>query len=157
MAERMGADLIVDPAEASPHSKWAEMGVAGTGTEQMIARQMGQSIKRAIIFECVGLPGVLASLIDGAPANAQIVVAGVCVEADTFEPYICIQKQIDLRFVIGYTRMEFAQTLSAIAEGQIEAERIITDAVGFADVADAFERLAKPVDQIKVVVESSLG
>src|ERR1700760_1594019 len=88
MAETLGADIVVDPAKESPHTKWTDMGVAATGAEQMMARMSGQTVKRAIIFECVGVPGVLNALMEAAPVGAQIVVAGVCMEPDTVEPYL---------------------------------------------------------------------
>jgi 2-desacetyl-2-hydroxyethyl bacteriochlorophyllide A dehydrogenase len=153
MAERMGADIVVDPAVESPHAKWSEMGVAATGLEQMMARMGGQTVKRAIIFECVGVPGVLQSLLDAAPSGAQIVVAGVCMTPDTIEPFIAITKQIDFRFVFGYTPEEFAATLGQIADGKIDVEPVITQAVGLDDVAAAFTALADPESQVKIVVE----
>jgi threonine dehydrogenase-like Zn-dependent dehydrogenase len=153
MAERMGADIVVDPAVESPHGKWSEMGVAATGLEQMMARMGGQTVKRAIIFECVGVPGVLQSLLDAAPNGAQIVVAGVCMTPDTIEPFIAITKQIDFRFVFGYTPEEFAATLGQIADGKIDVEPVITKAVGFDGVAAAFAALANPESQVKIVVE----
>jgi threonine dehydrogenase-like Zn-dependent dehydrogenase len=153
MAERLGADIIIDPAQESPHTKWADMGVAVTGMEQAFAQMSGQTVKRAIIFECVGVPGMLQKLMEACPAGSQIIVAGVCMEPDTVEPFMAISKQIDFRFVLGYTPEEFAQTLSDIAEGRIDVAPVITDAVGLSGVADAFQRLRDPESQVKIVVE----
>lgn len=153
MAERMGADLIIDPAKESPHTRWTGMGVAATGAEQMMARMAGQTPRRAIIFECVGVPGVLQALIEGCPPGSQIVVAGVCMQADQIEPAMAITKQLDFRFVLGYTPEEFAGTLSDIAEGRIDVAPVITSAVGLDGVAGAFKALADPEAQVKVVVE----
>jgi threonine dehydrogenase-like Zn-dependent dehydrogenase len=153
MAERLGADRVVDPAQESPHTKWADMGVASSSLEQTLARMAGQTVKRAIIFECVGAPGVLQGLIEGAPAGAQIVVAGVCMTPDVIEPLIAITKQIDLRFVYAYTPEEFAEVLRQIAEGVIDVEPVITDTVGLEGVAAAFEALGDPESQVKILVE----
>ena len=157
MAERMGADIIVDPAVESPHQKWADMGVAATGLEQMMARMAGQVPRRAIIFECVGVPGVLQALIEAAPPGAQIIVAGVCMQADRIEPAMAITKQLDFRFVLGYAPEEFAGTLADIAEGRIDVAPVITSAVGLDGVAGAFAALADPEAQVKIVVEPALG
>jgi threonine dehydrogenase-like Zn-dependent dehydrogenase len=153
MAERMGADIIVDPAVESPHAKWADMGVPLTSVEQSVAQMIGIGARRAIIFECVGVPGMLAKLMEACPAGSQIIVAGVCMQPDTIEPFIAISKQIDFRFVLGYTPDEFAKTLSDIAEGRIDVAPVITDAVGLSGVADAFQRLSDPESQVKIVVE----
>jgi threonine dehydrogenase-like Zn-dependent dehydrogenase len=153
MAERMGADIVVDPAVVSPHTKWSDMGVATTGAEQMMQRMMGKEPKRAIVFECVGSPGVLQSLIEASPPGSQIIVAGVCMEVDKIEPFMAITKQLDFRFVFGYAPEEFAATLNDIAEGRIDVAPVITDAVGLEGVAGAFKALGDPETQVKIVVE----
>ncbi|MDR3513172.1 MAG: zinc-binding dehydrogenase [Caulobacteraceae bacterium] len=157
MAERLGADVVIDPAAQSPHTRWAEMGVHMTGLEQTFARMAGQTVKRAIIFECVGVPGMLQKLMEACPNGSQIIVAGVCMQPDTIEPFMAITKQIDFRFVLGYTPEEFAQTLSDIAEGRIDVAPVITDAVGLPGVAAAFEALGDPESQVKIVVEPGLA
>ncbi|HKT53013.1 MAG TPA: zinc-binding dehydrogenase, partial [Caulobacteraceae bacterium] len=153
MAERLGADRVIDPAEESPHARWSEMGVPASSFEQIVARTAGQPVKRAVIFECVGAPGVLQSVIEGAPAGAQIVVAGVCMTPDTIEPITAITKQIDLRFVYAYTPAEFAEVLRQIAEGEMDVEPVITGVVGLDGVANAFEQLSDPESQVKILVE----
>ena len=153
MAERLGADIVVDPAKESPHAKWEDMGVPATSAAQMMERMMGRTPKRAIVFECVGSPGVLQSLIEAAPGGSQIIVAGVCMEVDKIEPFLAITKQLDFRFVFGYTPEEFAATLGDIAEGRIDVAPVITDAVGLEGVAGAFKALGDPESQVKIVVE----
>ena len=153
MAERLGADIVIDPAAESPHAKWTEMGVAGSELEQTMARMAGQGVKRAIIFECVGAPGVLQSLIEASPAGSQIIVAGLCMETDQVEPAMAVMKEIDFRFVKAYTQKEFAATLGLIADGRIDVAPIITDVVGLDGVAGAFATLANPESQVKIVVE----
>jgi threonine dehydrogenase-like Zn-dependent dehydrogenase len=153
MAERLGADIIVDPAKESPHDKWQDVGVWATSLQQTMARMGGQTVKRAIIFECVGVPGMLQKLMEAAPNGSQIIVAGVCMEPDTVEPFLAIVKQIDFRFVFGYTPEEFAATLGDIAEGRIDVAPVITSSVGLDGVAGAFAALADPESQVKIVVE----
>jgi threonine dehydrogenase-like Zn-dependent dehydrogenase len=151
MAERLGADLIIDPALESPHTKWSEMGVGSLATLKVL--RTGQAMKRAIIFECVGVPGLLQALIEACPNGSQIIVAGVCMEPDTIEPFLAVIKQIDIRFVVGFTPEEFSQSLNDIAEGRIDAGSIITDVVGLDGVADAFRLLSDPHSQVKITIE----
>jgi threonine dehydrogenase-like Zn-dependent dehydrogenase len=151
-AEAMGADRIVDPAQTSPHASWAEFGVPGTRGEAMMAAAMGREVKRPLIFECVGLPGVLQSLADAAPAGSRIVVAGVCMETDRIEPFLFITKEIELRFVFGYSRDEFAQSLANLAEGRTRYPKIITGVVSLAETPEAFVRLQSDKSQIKILV-----
>jgi threonine dehydrogenase-like Zn-dependent dehydrogenase len=151
-AEAMGADVVVDPAEGSPHLKWADFGVPATMAAARMARMAGAPSARPIVFECVGAPGVLQSVIEGCPPGAQIVVAGVCMELDRIEPSMAINKTLDLRFVLGYTPEEFAATLNDIAEGRVDVSRVITGTVGLEGVAGAFEAMANPDAHVKIVV-----
>ena len=157
MAERLGADIVVDPAAESPHTRWGALGVPATGLERQLAMMSGGSAKRAVIFECVGVRGILQSLIEAAPPTARIIVAGVCMQRDEIEPFLAIVKQLELKFVYGYTPDEFAATLHDIGEGRIDVQPLITAVVGLSGVAHAFETLANPESEIKIVVDPSLG
>ena len=108
MAERMGADVVIDPATESPHTRWSAHGVPATGLERQLAQMGGMPSKRAVIFECVGVPGMLQGLIEAAPPASQIIVAGVCMQPDRIEPFLAITKQLDFRFVFGYSPEEYA-------------------------------------------------
>eukprot|EP01037_Dinobryon_pediforme_P014381 gene14381-14504_t len=152
MAERMGADKVVDPAQYNPHLAWTDYGVPATMADHMVAQMLGRVIARPIVFECVGAPGVLQSIIEGCPPKAQLIVAGVCMEPDKIEPSLAINKQLDLRFVFGYSPDEFAQTLHDIAEGVLNVAPVITRQVDLSEVAGAFESLARPDSDVKIVV-----
>jgi len=152
-AEKLGADIVVDPAKESPHERWEALGVPKARSAQQVVRMMGGSFGRPVIFECVGAPGVLQALIEAAPAGAQIVVAGVCMETDRIEPSIAVTKEIELSFVLGYTSEEFAQTLRHIAEGEIDVSGLVTGRVGLDGVASAFTALADPEAHVKILVE----
>ncbi len=151
-AERMGADHIVDPATVSPHASWKELGVPPTRGEGLIAAAMGGSVKRPLIFECVGAPGMVQSLAEAAPAGSRIVVAGVCMERDHIEPLLFISKEIELRFVLGYSQAEFAKSLENLAEGRTRYNDIITGVVSLDQTPDAFLRLQTDKSQIKILV-----
>jgi threonine dehydrogenase-like Zn-dependent dehydrogenase len=151
-AERMGADKIVDPATVSPHASWTEYGVPATRAEGLMAQAMGKEVKRPLVFECVGMPGVIQSLAEAAPPGTRIVVAGVCMETDRIEPLVYITKEIELRFVLGYSRDEFAKSLENLAEGRTRYNEIITGVVGLDATPDAFVRLQTDKSQIKILV-----
>lgn len=152
-AEAMGADIIVDPAEQSPYGRWRDFGVAATSAERGMALLAGAPAKRAVVFECVGVPGVIQAVLEGLPVGGQAIIVGVCMEADRFEPGLAIMKHLDMRFVLGYTPDEFAASLGHLAEGRIDAARFITGSVPLAKTAQAFETLARPDHHIKILVE----
>lgn len=152
-AERLGADIVIDPAQESPHERWESLGVPKSRQAQGMMRMMGNAIAQPVIFECVGAPGVVQALIEAAPAGAQIVVAGVCMETDRIEPSIAITKEIELTFVFGYSPEEFAMTLRQLSEGVIDVSGLVTGTVGLEGVAGAFVALGDPEAHVKILVQ----
>ena len=154
LAERMGADIVVDPAAVSPYTTWydnaAPKGYDPTSLLNLLG--MGEQPKPCVIFECVGVPGLIQQIFAGAPRNCRIVVVGVCMETDRIEPFYAINKELNLQFVLGYTPQEFAETLEHLAAGRIETG-IVTAKVGVEGVAQAFEDLASPEVHAKILVE----
>ena len=153
LAETLGADVVIDPAVESPHDCWANFGVASGRPDPLAPLLAELSSKRAVIFECVGTPGVLQTIIAGAPFGSEIVLLGVCMEADTFHPSQAVTKEISIRTGVFYSAAEFAGSLHDLAEGIIDGRLLITDHVGLLGVADAFERLKNPEQQVKIIVE----
>jgi threonine dehydrogenase-like Zn-dependent dehydrogenase len=109
--------------------------------------------KSPVIFECVGVPGVIDQIIASAPLFSRIVVVGVCMGADRVRPAMAINKEIDLRFVLGYTPIEFRDTLHMLAEGKVNAGPLVTGVVGLEGVGSAFESLGDPEGHAKILVD----
>ena len=155
LAERLGADVVVDPALTQAFTTWAEH--AAMSPEQKAARPplraMLPALKPALVFECVGIPGLLQQVFEGAPRDARIVVVGVCMETDRSEPMLGIMKELNVQYVLGYTPDEFAYALRLIAEGQVDGASLVTATVGIDGVAAAFADLANPERHTKIIVE----
>jgi threonine dehydrogenase-like Zn-dependent dehydrogenase len=175
LAERCGADVVVDPTGASPYSAAGDRGhledmpsavelVVGTREKLdrlpigwwhvwRTAEKLGAGPKFPVIFECVGVPGVIESIIAGAPLLSRVVVVGVCVGTDHFKPAMAINKEIDLRFVLGYSPLEFRDTLHMLAEGDVDPRPMMTGEVGLEGVDAAFAALADPEKHAKVLID----
>ena len=130
LAATMGAGRTVDPARESPFD----------------------GAKPAVVFEAVGLPGIVNDVMRRAPMNTRLVVAGVCMEPDTVMPLFGTAKEINVQFVNAYDHNEFAQSLRAIAEGDIDVGPLITGEVGLEGVGQAFDDLAEPDTHCKILV-----
>ena len=154
-AVKMGADVVVDPARTQPYATWAEHAAMSAG--EKAARPAFQAhlaaLKPALIFECVGVPGLLQQVFEGAPRDARIVVVGVCMESDRNEPMLGIMKELNVQYVLGYTPDEFAGALRLLAEGEVDAPSLVTGSVGLDGVAQAFDDLANPEAHTKIIVE----
>jgi threonine dehydrogenase-like Zn-dependent dehydrogenase len=137
LAERMGATVVVDPSERSPFDVWNGLG----------------QFSAPVIFECVGVAGMLQGIIREAPSNSRVVVVGVSMEEDRFKPMVAVVKELDVSFSFGHSVEEFSQTLHHMAEGKIDAAPLITGRCGLDGVAAAFEDLAQPNLHAKILVE----
>jgi threonine dehydrogenase-like Zn-dependent dehydrogenase len=130
LAIAMGAAEAVDPAAGSPFD----------------------TCTPAVIFEAVGVPGIIEDVLRRAPRGTRVVVAGVCLQEDTLHPFFAVIKEINLKFVFAYDPMEFAATLQSMAEGEIDVTPLITGEVGLEGVGAAFDDLASPDEHCKILV-----
>jgi threonine dehydrogenase-like Zn-dependent dehydrogenase len=175
LATACGADVVVDPAQSSPFTAAPSRGhltdipsalELAVGTREKLERlpvgwwhawrlaeTLGAGPKHPVIFECVGVPGVIDSIIDGAPLFSRVVVVGVCVGTDQITPAMAINKEIDLRFVIGYTPLEFRDTLHMLADGKVDPRPLITGTVGLDGVDAAFTALGDPETHAKILID----
>jgi threonine dehydrogenase-like Zn-dependent dehydrogenase len=175
LARACGADVVVDPAVESPFaagdsgrhlSSAPDVLELAVGTVEKLQRlplgwwhlwrlgeRLGAMPKHPVIFECVGVPGVIDSIIDGAPLFSRVVIVGVCVGGDQITPAMAINKEIDLRFVLAYTPLEFRDTLQMLAEGKVDPTPLITGTVGLDGVAGAFTVLGDPEAHAKILID----
>jgi threonine dehydrogenase-like Zn-dependent dehydrogenase len=179
LASRCGADVVVNPSEGSPYEAAAGEGCLTDlpaalelvmGTREKLQRlpvgwwhawRLGEALgagpKQPVIFECVGVQGVIESIIQGAPLLSRVVVVGVCAGSDEITPFMAINKEIELRFVLGYTPLEFRDTLQMLAHGDVDPSPMITGTVGLEGVDAAFTALAGPERHAKILVDPASG
>jgi threonine dehydrogenase-like Zn-dependent dehydrogenase len=176
LATRCGADVVVDPAEQSPWTsydspkeigsvaKLLELGIDTTEKLRRVpmlpwwhvfrlARTVGATPSGPVIFECVGVPGIIDQILASAPPLSRVVVVGVCMELDRIRPAMAINKEIDLRFVLGYDPGEFQDTLNMIADGKVDPSPLITGTVGLDGVENAFAALGNPELHAKILID----
>jgi threonine dehydrogenase-like Zn-dependent dehydrogenase len=176
LATACGADVVVDPAHDSPYGSAAEYGHLtsapaifdlAVGAMEKLRRlpvpwrhvwRAAEAVgvanpKHPVIFECVGVPGIIEQIVSSAPLFSRVVVVGVCMQPDRFRPAMAINKEIDLRFVLGYTPLEFRDTLHMLADGTMDPRPLITGTVGLAGVDAAFTALGDPETHAKILID----
>jgi len=175
LAIRCGADVVVNPAVESPYDKASGKGtltevpalyeLAMSSMEKLRRLPGWQHVyravdalgaagpKRPVIFECVGVPGMIDGILGSAPLQSRVVVVGVCMGSDQIRPTMAISKEIDLRFVFGYTPLEFRDSLHMLADGKLNAAPLVTGKVGLDGVAAAFEALGDPEAHAKIIID----
>jgi threonine dehydrogenase-like Zn-dependent dehydrogenase len=95
------------------------------------------------------IDGVMAET----PIGSRVVIVGVCMSTDHVRPVLGINKELDLRFVCGYSPLDFRDALHLLAGGTVPAGRLVTGEVGLPGVAAAFDTLADPGTPAKILVD----
>jgi threonine dehydrogenase-like Zn-dependent dehydrogenase len=137
LAEGLGAAEVVDPRQVPAIEAWRRI----------------DGIRPVVVFEAVGVPGMLDAAMRMAPRGTRILVVGVCMQEDRIQPIIGILRELNLQFVLGYEPDEFAAALRAIAEGRVDLEPLITGTVPVDGVPQAFADLSQPDAHAKILVE----
>ena len=137
LAEHLGCDEVVDPAVESPIEAWRRV----------------DGSKPLVIFEAVGVPGMIEHAMRLAPKDARVLIVGACMQQDQFHPMLGIGKELSLQFVLGYDPLEFGSALDAIATEKVDLAPLLTGSVDIDGVPQAFTDLGNPDAHAKILVE----
>lgn len=179
LARQCGADLVVDPGVESPWSSFEEssryftsgpavLDLAFEAMEKLrgvpflpwsrvlrAAEAAGQTPQGPVVFECVGLPGVIDHVIGHAPLYTRVIVVGVCMEPDRITPSMATNKEISLQWVFASDPGEFHDTLRMLTSGKVDPSPLHTGTVGLGGVSDAFDWLGSAERHAKVLIDPS--
>jgi len=111
----------------------------------------------AVVFDCVGVPGSLQLSIDQAPADAHLVVVGLCMAQDAFFPAKAIVKELHITFAFVYSKADFQFVIDMLASERIPVDALVTSVVGLDDFSNKFEAMRTPGADLKVMLEPDSG
>jgi len=135
-ALEMGAhDFVVEPEDP--------VGSAG--------RALGG--KADVVFECVGVPGLIAQAVDQVRNDGTVTLLGLCTRPDTFNSFAMLSKQAKLVTSAFFTRQEYEAALDALVRGAVEPRLLVTNTISLAATPDVFERLRNRTQQCKVLID----
>ena len=131
----MGADIfVVDPSDPIGG---AERALGG---------------KADVVFECVGLPGLIQQGVSQVRNDGTIVLLGLCTKPDTLNTFAMLSKQVRLVTSAFFTRQEYEAALDALYQGAMEPRLLVTDTITLADTPEVFESLRQRTSQCKVLI-----
>ena len=131
----MGADVfVVDPVDPVGS---AEAGLGG---------------KADIVFECVGISGLIDQAVQQVRNRGTILLLGLCTRPDTFNSFAMLQKEVRLVTSAFFTRGEYEAALDALAKGAIEPRLLVTDTISLEATPDVFETLKRRTGQCQVLI-----
>lgn len=155
MAERMGADRVVGAGDPAMGDWWDDLGLPLGLSDAMAQAPELRRRSRAVLFDCVGKPGMLMAIGAAAPVGATIVVVGTCMEPDAIEPAFLLQKSLQLRFVFAYTPADFDDAFAMICADPQRMAPMVTGSVPMTEVDRAFDALTAGGADVKVMVTPS--
>ncbi len=134
-AHGMGADIfVVDPQ--NPVAS-AEAALGG---------------KADIVFECVGLPGLIAQAVDQVKPRGTILLLGLCTKPDSFNSFAMLSKEVRLVTSAFFTVQEYEAALAALDAGAAEPRLLVSGTITLDDTPDVFETLKRRNGECKVLI-----
>jgi (R,R)-butanediol dehydrogenase/meso-butanediol dehydrogenase/diacetyl reductase len=155
-ARRLGAAKVVVQDIASFQEERAiAMGATGfvvDAQEPVVASDRALGGKADIVFECVGVPGLIAQAIDQVRVKGSVVILGLCTRPDSFIPFVALSKEVKLITSAFFKRQEYEAALDALDAGSAEPRLLVTDTIGLDAVPETFEGLRRRTHQCKVLI-----
>jgi (R,R)-butanediol dehydrogenase/meso-butanediol dehydrogenase/diacetyl reductase len=155
-ARRAGATRVV-MQDIAPHQR--ERALEMGATDFIVDREdpIGASTRALggladIVFECVGVPGLIAQAVSQVRGRGSIVLLGLCNQPDTLNTFAMLSKEIRLITSAFFTRGEYESALDALDRGAAEPRALITQTVSLAETPDMFESLKQRTHQCKVMI-----
>lgn len=152
MAEKMGADLVAAPGDNGIESWFDGLGLPFGLSDAMAQAPELKRCERAVMFDCVGKPGMLMAIAQSAPVAATIVVVGTCMETDPIEPAYLLQKSLQLRFVFAYSAADFGNAFAMVCTAPGRLAPMVSGQVPLAGVEQAFAALTAGGSDVKLLV-----
>lgn len=151
-AEKLGADAVIAPSAEETARWWESQGAPIGISDSNAARAAGRPRKRPVVFECVGKPGMIKTIGEDSPVKTLIVVVGVCMEPDAFEPGFMVQKELMTRFVFAYNADEFAEATQMIIAAPEPLAPLVTGHAKLEGITQAFDTLERGGSQAKFLI-----
>jgi threonine dehydrogenase-like Zn-dependent dehydrogenase len=136
LGAHLGADEVVDPRDEPAVAAWRRV----------------DGVKPLVVFEAVGVPGMLDLAMRMTPRGGRVLVVGACMQEDRVHPMVGIGRELQIQFALGYEPHEFVAALEAIADGKVDLAPLITGRVGVDEIPQAFADLAHPDAHAKILV-----
>jgi 2-desacetyl-2-hydroxyethyl bacteriochlorophyllide A dehydrogenase len=137
VALQMGADIAIDPRAISPYKPIPDLG----------GRQVN------LVFECVGMPGLLQQIIQSVCFDSRIVMGGYCMEPEQILTFSAQNKRLTVHFAGGEEPQDMQLALNSIANGTIDISSWIGSRIGLSGVSQALAAMSSPEAAIRTVVD----
>jgi (R,R)-butanediol dehydrogenase/meso-butanediol dehydrogenase/diacetyl reductase len=112
--------------------------------------------KADIVFECVGVPGLIGQAVSQVRNRGTILLLGLCTQADSFNSFAMLSKEVRLVTSAFFTRQEYEAALDALDAGATEPKLLVTDVISLDATPARFEALRRRTQDCKVLIAPEL-
>jgi threonine dehydrogenase-like Zn-dependent dehydrogenase len=152
-AKAMGADVVIDPAEVSPYSGWRE--VAFGSSEPVRDIMNVADLPGCVVFECVGIPGVLDSIVKGCERGTRIFSAGGPPEGEHLHTMTAKRKGLNIQFGGGPSITHWNEAFDEVCSGRLDVTPMVGRIVGLDEVPTALDDARDANGAARIIVVPS--
>lgn len=105
-----------------------------------------------IVFECVGIPGLIAQAVEQLRPRGTILLLGLCTKPDTFNSFAMLSKEVRLVTSAFFTVQEYEAALAVLDQGAAQPRMLVTGTVTLDDTPRIFEQLKRRSGECKVLI-----
>jgi threonine dehydrogenase-like Zn-dependent dehydrogenase len=152
-ARAMGADVVIDPAEHSPYVGWREVAL---GSPEPIHDIMNVvAMAGCVVFECVGIPGVLDSIVTGCERGTRIFSAGGPPDGEHLHTMTAKRKGLNIQFGGGPSITHWNEAFDEVCSGRLDVTPMVGRLIGLDDVPAALDDARDASGPARIVVVPS--
>jgi threonine dehydrogenase-like Zn-dependent dehydrogenase len=154
-ARKLGAGRIVAASRSDRRAAMAQaMGADAfvtTGDDEVARIREALGGEPDVVFECAGVPGMLAKSIEHVRRKGIVMSLGFCTSDDPVVPGLAGMKQVQLRFAVAYTLGGFEHAARELDRDALPDPRVIvSDTFGLDAFPGVIDELRGPNDYSKV-------
>jgi len=146
----MGAHVVIDPALVSPYTAWREVAY---GSPDAVRDIMGLlDLPGCVVFECVGVPGVLDAIVKGCERSTRIFSAGGPPEGEHLHTMTAKRKGLNMQFGGGPSMTHWNEAFDEVTSGRLDVTPMTGRIVGLDDVPAAIDDARRADGPARIIV-----
>lgn len=153
--QRGAAAIVVQDIADHQRTRAMDMGASGfvvDPADPIGGAERALGGKADIVFECVGIPGLIEQAVNQVRNRGTILLLGLCTKPDTFNSFAMLSKEVRLITSAFFTRQEYQAALDALSAGAAEPRLLVTDTISLSDTPARFEALRARTHACKVLI-----
>jgi (R,R)-butanediol dehydrogenase/meso-butanediol dehydrogenase/diacetyl reductase len=155
-ARRAGAaDVVIQDINDFQKARASGMGASGfvsDPADPVGGAERALDGKADIVFECVGIPGLIEQAVSQVRPRGTILLLGLCTKPDTMNTFAMLSKEVRLITSAFFTRQEYEEALDALNAGATEPRLLVTDTISLEDTPQRFEALRTRTHDCKILI-----